>query len=73
MLALVGSFALHITVHVAIVAGLLSRSPRWRAPLALLVPPLAPYWAMRERMRRRTALWLASLMVYILARIMGGI
>ena len=69
MLALVGSFALLVTMHVAIAAGLTRKPPRWRGLLALLVPPLAPYWGMRERMRRRTSLWVVSLMVYIVARL----
>ncbi|HEY6560226.1 MAG TPA: hypothetical protein VI072_23235 [Polyangiaceae bacterium] len=73
MLALVGSFALLVTMHVAIAAGLTLKPPRWRGLLALLVPPLAPYWGMRERMRRRTALWVVSLMVYIVARLAAGI
>jgi hypothetical protein len=73
MLALVGSFALLVTMHVAIAAGLTLKPPRWRGLLALLVPPLAPYWGMRERMRRRTSLWVGSLIVYIVARLAAGI
>jgi hypothetical protein len=73
MVALVGSFALLVTVHVALAAGLLLRSPRWRAPIAFLVPPLAPYWGMQEGMRVRTALWLSALGVYILARVTAGL
>jgi hypothetical protein len=73
MAALLGSFALLVTVHVALAAGLFCRAPRWRGALALLLPPLAPYWGMRERMRVRTSLWLGSLMVYIVARMVAGI
>lgn len=73
MVALVGSFALLVTVHLALAAGLLVRAPRWRAAIALLVPPLAPYWGMQERMRIRTALWLGALAVYILARVTAGL
>ena len=73
MLALVGSFALFLTVHVALAAGLVRRVPRWRAPVALLFPPLAAYWGMRERMRLRTSLWLGAAMVYIIARIIADI
>lgn len=72
-LALVGSFALLVTAHVALVAGLLSRVPRWRGALALFVLPLAPYWGMRERMRIRTWIWVGALLVYIPARILAGI
>ena len=42
---LVLAFATLVTVHVAIVLGLAWRYPRWRALAALVVPPLAPYWA----------------------------
>jgi hypothetical protein len=73
MAALVGSFALLVTVHVALAAGLVKRPPRWRGPVALLVPPLAPYWGMRERMRVRTSLWLGALMVYIVTRMAAGL
>lgn len=70
--AIVLSFALFVTAHLAIVWGLLFRAPRWRSPVALVLPPLAPYWAVRERMRVRAILWIASLVVYALARIVSG-
>lgn len=70
--ALVLSFALLVTTHVTIVAGLVARLPRWRAPLALFVPPLAPYWALRERMRVRAWVWVACVVVYAAARAMAG-
>jgi hypothetical protein len=70
--ALVLSFALLVTMHVAICAGLLARPPRWRAPLALVVPPLAPYWAAQERMRVRAGVWVACVVVYAVARVMAG-
>jgi hypothetical protein len=66
-LGLVLSFAAWITAHVAIVAALASRARPWRA-LVGLVPPLAPfgaYWALKERMYIRTALWGGSLLAYI--------
>ncbi|MCA9598616.1 MAG: hypothetical protein KC776_35135 [Myxococcales bacterium] len=67
--SLVGSFALLVTVHVALIAGLTARHPRWRGAVAFLVPPLAPYWGMEEGMKRRAALWLVALCVYVVARI----
>jgi hypothetical protein len=73
LLALLGSFAVLLTVHVALVAGLVRKSPRWRGPVALFVPPLALYWGMHERMRLRSALWLTSLAVYIVSRIIAEI
>jgi hypothetical protein len=65
--ALVLAFAVLVTVHVAIVAGLLARSPRWRALPALIVAPLAPYWAWTA-MRRRALVWMASAVAYAVLR-----
>jgi hypothetical protein len=72
MSVLVGSFALLITAHVAIVAGLVLRPQRWRAAIALLFPPIAPYWGMHERMHGRTIVWLLALSVYIVSRVLAG-
>ncbi len=66
--ALIGSFAVTVTAHVTILVGLARRPPRWRAAAALMVPPLAPYFALRERMRVRAALWIVAAVVYLLAR-----
>ena len=68
MAALVVAFAALVTMHVAIAAGLASRPPRWRAIAAVVVPPLAPYWAFRDRMPVRAVLWLASAAAYVGAR-----
>jgi hypothetical protein len=70
---LIGSFAALLTTHVAIVATLLRRPPRWRGLIALLPPvaPLAVYWALRERMYLRGALWVLGLAVYLAALIAG--
>ncbi len=67
--AVVLAFAFLVTAHVAIAIGLASRAPRWRAPVALLLAPLAPYWAWREHMRVRAGLWTAGLVVYVVARV----
>jgi len=61
---LVFAFAALITVHVAIALGLLFRLPRWRAGGGALLPPLAPYWALRVGMPRRGWLWIASVALY---------
>jgi hypothetical protein len=61
---LILSFALLATAHVAIGTGLLTRPPRWRAALAFLVPPLAPFWGFREGLRVWSGIWLASVAVY---------
>lgn len=72
-IALIGSFAAVLTAHVAIVATLLRRPPRWRGLVALLPPvaPLAVYWAFREGLYVRSALWVLGLAVYVTALILG--
>jgi hypothetical protein len=69
MAGVVLSFATLVTAHVTLVAGLAARSPRWRAAVAALVAPLAPYWGLRSRMPVRSALWVASALAYALARL----
>lgn len=70
-LTVVLSFATFVTAHVALVAGLVARQPRWRAPLALVVVPLAAYWGFRERMRVRAAFWFAALIIYVAMLVVG--
>ena len=53
-----------VTVHVAILLGLASRDPRWRALAAFFVPPLAPYWALRNKMMVRALIWIGSILLY---------
>ena len=59
------SLALLVTAHVALVAGLAGRAPRWRAAVALVVPPLAVVWGKEEKFRKWCAVWLASLALYV--------
>ena len=71
LIALVVSFAALLTAHVALAFGLTLERPRWRGPLALVVPPLAPYWGMEVGMKRRSGIWVTALLVYVLARIVA--
>ena len=64
---LAGSFGLLVTAHVALAVGLTLRAPRWRGLVALLVPPLAPYWGWEAKMRLRAALWAFGLAIYAMA------
>jgi hypothetical protein len=68
MVSIVVSFATLVTAHLALAAGLAARPPWWHALVALLVPPLAPYWGFREKMRARAVLWGAALVLYAAAR-----
>lgn len=63
-LALLVSFASLATVHVAIVYSLVAKRQGWRAAVAALVPPLAPWLAIRQGMRVRGALWLGWAVLY---------
>lgn len=67
--AVVLAFALLVTAHLAIVVGLVAKTPRWRALVALVFAPLAPYWAWREHMRVRAGIWAVGVVVYVVARI----
>ncbi len=71
LICLLLSFAVLVTAHVALAAGLALRIPRWRGPLSFFVPPLAPYWGMEVGMKKRAGVWVAALCVYALARILA--
>ena len=69
--ALVLAFAVVVTAHVTLVVGLAGRAPRWRALVALVVPPLAPYWGWNG-LRRRSVLWVAGAVVYAVLRVVAS-
>ncbi len=58
------ALGLLVTSHVALAALLVARRPRWRALLALVVPPLAPYWGWTEGLKIWSVLWLFSATLY---------
>ena len=62
------AFATAVTAHVTLVFGLARVVPRWHALVALIVPPLAPWWGMRARMTVRSIAWVAGVVVYAVAR-----
>jgi hypothetical protein len=65
------AFAALVTAHVSIAVGLATRPPRWRALVAFVVAPLAPYYGFRARMPIRSAAWIGTLLVYVVARIVA--
>jgi hypothetical protein len=67
ILVLSSSFGLLVTAHTALVVGLWLRAPRWRGLLALVVPPLAPYWGWEAKMRVRAGLWALGLAIYAMS------
>lgn len=64
-------FAALVTSHLSLVFGLAQRSPKARALLAFVIPPLAPYWGMREHMGARAVMWIASAVIYATAWILA--
>jgi hypothetical protein len=66
--AMIAAFATLLTAHATIAWGLAARPPRWRALLALFLLPMAPYFALRERMRVRAIAWIGALVGYVLMR-----
>ncbi len=61
---LVVASATHVTAHVALAWGLMRRGPAWRGLVALIIHPLAPLWGYEAHLKKRSALWVASLFVY---------
>jgi len=68
---LILGFAVLVTAHLCIVVGLARRQPRWRSLVALVIAPLAPYWALRDRMYVRGASWLLAAIGYVVARVLA--
>ena len=66
------AFAAAVTAHLAIVVAFAIYGPRWRAPAALVFFPLAPYWALRERMWMRGIWWIGGVVVYFGVRLLLG-
>jgi hypothetical protein len=50
--------------HATLLVSLVTRKPRYRAAVALAVPPLAPFWGWQIGFRGRVYVWGAALVVY---------
>ncbi len=61
------AFGLLVTTHFLLCLAIGAKRPRYRALIALFVPPLAPYWGFVGKRRVLSAAWLGALFVYILA------
>ena len=66
------SFAVLATAHVTIAFGVRSRDGWKQALLAFFVFPLAPWLALRHRMRVRAVAWLGAAVVYVVARVLAA-
>jgi hypothetical protein len=68
--ALVVTFATFVTAHLFLTWRLLWYSrPRWRGLVVVALPPLAPIWGYQMGYRRLASTWLASVIGYLLARL----
>jgi hypothetical protein len=61
---LASSLVVFLAAHVALVAGLARKRAWGRVVIALLVPPLAPWWGYRAGLRVATIAWCAALALY---------
>jgi hypothetical protein len=68
---LVGAFAALVTAHLATVFGLAWRQHRAQALGALVLPPLAPYWAFTGGMRVRAIVWIVCAALYVAALLLA--
>jgi hypothetical protein len=64
VVALVVAFATLVTVHVSLIFGLAFRHPLWRAPVAFVIPALAPWWGWQDGMRARSSIWMIGALAY---------
>jgi hypothetical protein len=62
--SLIVAFAALCVAHLSLVLGLARQPPRWRALVALVIVPLAPFWGRRERMHTRVVAWVVSACAY---------
>ncbi len=68
---MITSFATLLTAHIAIVIGLARKAPRWRALVAVVLPPVGAVWAIRDKQRLRGVAWFVAAVVYVVVRLLG--
>jgi len=61
--------AVFLGAHVSLAAGLMRRRSRAAGLVALVVPPLAPWWGWGAGMQTRAIAWLAAVALYALGTI----
>jgi hypothetical protein len=62
------ALVVELVAHLWLLVGIAREDPRrWRAGVAFLVPPLAPFWGWQLGMTRPTYAWLGALAVYAIA------
>jgi hypothetical protein len=73
--AMIVAFAILMTAHLVLVVALAGQRPRWKAAVALAVPPLAPFWGLRARaasMKVCSTIWVGSAVAYAALRWAGA-
>ena len=68
-IVMVIAFATFVTSHVVLAIKLTASQPRWKGPVALFVPPLAPLWGWQAGRRISVILWAAAILLYAAARV----
>jgi hypothetical protein len=58
------SLLVFICAHLSLLGGLLVHPPRSRALVALVVPPLAPYWGWQRGLKDPVSIWAVALALY---------
>jgi len=66
MLVLALSLGLLAASHVSLSVGLGLLGPWHRGLVAFLVPPLAPFWGLHTKLRKRALLWVAAFAVHVI-------
>jgi hypothetical protein len=61
---LLASLVAHAAAHLALLVLLARRPPRYRALVAFVLPPLAPYYGWMGKIRHLPLVWLVSLGAY---------
>lgn len=69
--ALLGSFAALLTVHIAAVFGIAKKRAFGHAAGALVLPPLAPFFAFSRGMHVRAVMWCVFAAIYLVAFLMA--
>jgi hypothetical protein len=71
-IVLIASFGAFVTIHVALSFALVFfHRPRWKGALALVVPPLAPWWGRAAGRWRLSGAWVFVLVLYFAALLAG--
>ncbi len=63
------AFSTLVTTHLALSVLLFLRSPWWHGLLALVIPPLAPYYGYESGLKIGAGIWIGAVFFYAVALI----